>query len=90
MIEHPSLDTPTSGSIRFNTDTSRLELYRGNEWVEIDSTSPEEQIGGARALFGGGATPSDEVDTIDFVNIASTTSLSPFTTLKTPSGRPAS
>ena len=78
MIEHPSLDTPTSGSIRFNTDTSRLELYRGNEWVEIDSTSPEEQIGGARALFGGGATPSDEVDTIDFVNIASTANAQDF------------
>ena len=78
MIEHPSLDTPTSGSIRFNTDSSKLELYRGNEWVEIDSTSPEEQTGGARGLFGGGATPSDEVDTIDFVNIASTANAQDF------------
>ena len=39
---------------------------------ESRATSPEEQIGGARALFGGGATPSDEVDTIDFVNISTT------------------
>ena len=29
MIEHPSLETATSGSIRFNTDSSKLEIYNG-------------------------------------------------------------
>ena len=42
MIENPSLETATSGSIRFNTDSSRLEIYNGEAWWAIDSTSPEE------------------------------------------------
>ena len=51
--EQSALETATSGSIRFNTDSSKLELYRGNEWVEIDSTSPDEQTGGTRGIFAG-------------------------------------
>ena len=60
-----------SGSIRFNTDSSKLELYRGNEWVEIDSTSPEEQTGGTRGVNAGGEAPGDR-DEIQFINISST------------------
>ena len=60
-----------SGSIRFNTDSSRLEIYNGEAWWEIDATSPEEQTGGARGLLMGGGTPSD-VKMIDFINIATT------------------
>ena len=55
--EHPSLETATSGSIRFNTDSSKLEIYNGEAVVEIDSTSPEQQTGGTRGLFMGGGTP---------------------------------
>ena len=39
-----------SGSIRFNTDSSKLEIYDGNAWFEIDSTSPELLTGGTRGL----------------------------------------
>ena len=69
MKEHPSLETATSGSIRFNTDSSRLEIYNGEAWWEIDATSPEQQTGGTRGLLMGGRTPSD-VKMIDFINIA--------------------
>ena len=69
MNEHPSLETATSGSIRFNTDSSRLEIYNGEAWWEIDATSPEQQTGGTRGLLMGGRTPSD-VKMIDFINIA--------------------
>ena len=75
MIEHPSLETATSGSIRFNTDSSKLELYRGNEWVEIDATSPELQTGGNRGLLGGGYSPTPNNanrDYIDQINIDTT------------------
>jgi len=65
-MEHPSLGTPPAGSIRFNTDSSKLELYNGEAWWQIDSTSPEEQTGGTRALFIG----SDQV--IDYINISTT------------------
>ena len=70
MIEHPSLDKPTSGSIRFNTDSSKLEIYNGEAWFEIDATSPEEQTGGTRGLWGGGGPSA--TDTIDFVNVDTT------------------
>ena len=52
MIEYPPIDKPSSGSIRFNTDSSKLEIYNGEQWWEIDSTSPTEQTGGTRGLVG--------------------------------------
>ena len=69
MNEHPSLDKPTSGSIRFNKDSSRLEIYNGEAWWNIDSTSPEEQTGGTRGFAAGGYPNSD---VIDFYNISTT------------------
>ena len=68
MIEHPSLETATSGSIRFNTDSSKLEIYNGEAWFEIDATSPKLRTGGTRGLFISGATDNE----IDVINIAST------------------
>ena len=68
-IEHPSLETAPAGSIRFNTDSSKMEIYNGEQWWEIDSTSPEEQTGGTRGLYAGGQSNSD---TIDFVTIETT------------------
>ena len=46
-----------SGSIRFNTDSAKLEIYNGEAWWEIDSTSPEEETGATIGLFGGGYSP---------------------------------
>ena len=54
MNEHPSLETATSGSIRFNTDSRRLEIYNGEQWFEIDATSPDEQTGGTIGMILGG------------------------------------
>ena len=69
--EYPSLGTPPAGSIRFNTDSNKLEIYNGEQWWEIDATSPEQQTGGTRGLFGGGESPSLQ-DRIDFINVDST------------------
>ena len=52
--EQSALETPTSGSIRFNTDSSKLEMYNGEAWWNIDSTSPTEQTGGTRGIWAGG------------------------------------
>ena len=52
-MEYPSLGTPTAGSIRFNTDSKKMELYNGEAWWEIDSTSTDSQTGGTRGLWGG-------------------------------------
>ena len=52
-----------SGSIRFNTDSSMLEIYNGEQWWEIDIDH-----GSGRGLFMGG-TPNP--DTIDYITIDS-------------------
>ena len=56
MKEYQVIGNATSGSIRFNTDSSKLEIYNGEAWWEIDATSPEQQTGGTRGLFAGGYT----------------------------------
>ena len=71
MNEIPSLETATSGSIRFNTDSSKLEIYNGEAWFEIDATSPNEQTGGTRGFWAGGEAPS-KTNVIQFVNIDTT------------------
>ena len=61
-----------SGSIRFNTDSLRLEIYNGEKWWEIDSTSPDQQTGGTRAIIAAGYTGSGYIQNIDFFNVDST------------------
>ena len=72
--EVPSLDTAPAGSIRFNTDSAKMEIYNGEQWLEIDSTSPELQTGGTRGIWFGGEGPTSPAprNTIQFVNVDST------------------
>ena len=62
--------TIPSGSIRFNTDSTKLEIYNGEAWFEIDATSPEQQTGGTRGLLFGGEG-SNPRNTIQFFNVDS-------------------
>ena len=71
-MEYPSLGTPPAGSIRFNTDSSKMEIYNGDKWWEIDSTSPEEHTGGTRGLYGMGYNTPARDDEIEYVNISTT------------------
>ena len=57
-----------SGSIRFNTDSAKMEIWNGEQWWEVDSTSPEEQTGGTRGVFIGGGSPY----AIDFITVDTT------------------
>ena len=62
-----------SGSIRFNTDSAKMEIYNGEAWWEIDSTSPELQTGGTRGIFAGGYVQGGgNNDTIEFINVDTT------------------
>ena len=88
-MEYPSIGTPPSGSIRFNTDSSKMEIYNGDKWWEIDSTSPEAQTGGTRGVFSGGATPTVS-DEIDYINIASTGNAADFGNLTSATKSPRS
>ena len=70
-MEKPSLDTAKAGAMRFNTDSSQMEIYDGNQWVGVEATSPELQTGGTRGLMFGGEG-SNPRNTIQFFNVDST------------------
>ena len=64
-MEKPSLDTAKAGAIRFNTDSSQLEIYDGNQWTGILATSGEQLTGGTRGFFAGGNSTNIEFITVD-------------------------
>jgi hypothetical protein len=60
------------GSIRFNTDSAKLEYFDGLQWLELEAFNVEIGQAGAlgnRGVFGGGVTPG-VVNTIDFITIS--------------------
>ena len=71
-INQPPLQPTPVGAFRFNTDSSKLEYYDGNQWVNITSTSPEEQTGGTRGLITGGNWPGDQSNEILYINVNTT------------------
>ena len=82
--ELPSLNQAPAGSIRFNTDSKKLEVYilgpvgfgttPNGIWMEVDSWSPDLMTGGTRGLiFAGYEQPEGGiVNTIQYINISST------------------
>ena len=72
IIEYPSIGTPPAGSIRFNTDSSKMEIYNGEKWWEINATSPEEQTGGTRGVVGGDYAQPSPNEHINFFNLSTT------------------
>ena len=62
--------TSTSGALRYNTDSSKVELYDGSQWTEVQSSRPDLN-GGARGVFGGGFGVANLLTT-EYINISST------------------
>ena len=63
------------GAIRFNTDSSKMELWNGQKWMIISTSSPNlgNSNAGARGIFPGGwrNTPSTaRSNGIDFITIS--------------------
>ena len=73
-MEKPSLDTAKAGAMRFNTDSSQLEIYDGNQWTGILGTSGALQTGGTRGLIMGGIklNPTRRHADVDFITIDTT------------------
>ena len=69
-MEYPSLDKPTAGAFRFNTDSSQMEIYDGNQWTGVLATSPDQHTGGTRAVCMSGGTEPAFTDNIDYVNLS--------------------
>ena len=73
-------ENPQKGAIRFNTDSAKLEYFRGNTigWVEVEASHG--QLGGGtgsntglgvRGLFTSRSTsPGTYVNTVDFITIS--------------------
>ena len=82
--EQPPEEPTPVGAFRFNTDSSSLEYWDGNQWVNITTTSPEQHTGGTKAVMVGGANPSIFTGTyagsnvIQSVNISTTGNTSDF------------
>ena len=70
MTEQRPLQPTPVGALRFNTDTSKLEYFDGNQFVNISTTSPEAETGETRGLFQLGYTGSSYVSDLDFANIS--------------------
>ena len=70
-MEYPSLDKPIAGAFRFNTDSSQLEIYDGNQWTGVLATSLEQQTGGTRGLHMGGGYPN-ATSTVQYINVDTT------------------
>ena len=78
-MEKPSLDTAKAGAIRFNTDSSQLEIYDGNQWTGVLATSPDQQTGGTRGLFAGGRESAPAFSNlIEYINLNTTGNASDF------------
>ena len=71
MEQSPLQPTPV-GAFRFNTDSSKMEYYDGNQWVNITSTSPEAQTGGTRGLLFGRYNHPASYNVIDYIQINTT------------------
>ena len=71
-----------AGAIRFNTDSSQMEIYDGNQWTGILATSPEQQTGGTRMLVLGGYTGSAS-NKIEAIEVSTTGNATDFGDLVT-------
>lgn len=64
--------TASNGYMRYNTDSSVIEVYQAGEWVQLDTSAyPALTFYGNRGLFGGGTTGS-VINVIDYVAIDTT------------------
>ena len=61
------------GAIRYNTDSNKMELWNGQKWMIVSTSSPDLN-GGTRGMFhGGGSNPGSDVvgyNVIQMVNIS--------------------
>ena len=72
-MEKPSLDKAKAGAMRFNTDSSQLEIYDGNRWTGVLATSTKLQTGGTRGLIQHNCLNANAAtNVIQFINLTTT------------------
>ena len=90
-FELPSYNQAPAGSIRFNTDSKKLEVYilspvgygtlPNGIWMEVDSWSPDLQTGGTRGLVMSGYNGVSSTPGVQFVTISTTGDAATFGTM---------
>ena len=68
MTEQIPIQPTPVGALRFNTDSSKLEYFDGNQYVNITTDSPEQHAEGTRGLTAAGYGNTNQ---IEFFNIDS-------------------
>ena len=60
------------GAIRYNTDSNKMEVWIGDKWMIVATSSPNLDGGDGRGFFAGGSTTPfpNPVNTIDMITIA--------------------
>ena len=68
-MEYPSFDKPTAGALRFNTDSSQLEIYTDGQWISFVANA--DLPGAGRLVTAAGQAPSGPAGTnvIEYVQI---------------------
>ena len=61
-----------AGAIRFNTDSSQMEMWDGNQWTGILSTSSELETGADTGIVGAVGADGSYVNSVDKVNMSTT------------------
>ena len=72
MTEQPPIQPTPVGASRFNTDSSKLEYFNGNEYVNITTDSPIQHTGGTRGVTAGINENPQWQEHMDFFNISTT------------------
>jgi len=80
----PKTPIPT-GAVRYNTDSNKMEVYIGSTWMEVAVSSPNLD-GGARGVMAGGYP---NVDTMDYITIATAGNATDFGNLQSARSYPA-
>ena len=61
-----------AGAIRFNTDSSQMEMWDGNQWTGILSTSSELETGADTGIIGAVGADGSYVNRVEKVNMSTT------------------
>ena len=72
MTETRPIQPTPVGALRFNTDTSKLEYFDGNQFVNITTDSPDQNILGTRGVTAGINENPQWQEHMDFFNISTT------------------
>ena len=61
------------GSIRYNTDSNKMECYVNNKWMIVSTSQSLEGVGGRGISCGGaspGSSPYARINTIEYITIS--------------------